>query len=238
MKFSAMFVAALFVCATLSLQAQDNDNRPLVEQGNFALTFQMNGFGTFGVVGDNAGVTTQSGLNVPGFDSLVSGLFNGPAFPVLGIGVKTFVSDNFAIRGTLGVNYNGKTTTTKDTADNDIETTESKFVAAVAPGIEYHFIDAGPVSGYTGAIFSYTNGFVTSGPNDNQSTDRNSSFTLSALLGAEFFPWDNVSFGAEYTLGFTSTTTSTKIDDAVFDGPSFFALGTSAVAVRASLYIK
>ena len=239
MKFFTLLLFGMLV-VSVTMQAQ-GDNEMLVESGNTALTFQINGFGDFGVTGDFAGSTTLTPLLLPN-DTLFDDLLSGLSFPVYGIGFKTFVSDNFAVRGSLGINYSSETQKmlTTDTAGNPvtIERTDDMFVASVAPGFEYHFVSAGPVSGYTGALFSYSSGVKTTGPEDAQSSDISSSIFFGGLLGAEFFPWDNFSFGAEYFLGFTSTSVSTEVGDETTDGPSYFNLGTGNFSVKASLYIK
>ena len=239
MKFFTLFLLGLFV-ACAGLQAQgNNEDAKLVEAGNFALNFQINGFGDFGLAGDFAGSTTLTPMFL-GNDSVLQELFGGINFPVYGVGFKTFVSDNFALRASLGINYSSQTDRMVDPTDptKTIEQTDDMFVAAIAPGVEYHFLSAGPVSGYTGAMLSYTSGVKTTGPDSAQRSSISSTLFFGGILGAEFFPWDNFSLGAEYFLGFNSTSTSTDVGDVTTDGPSYFNLGTGNFAVRASLYIK
>lgn len=235
MKLTAtVFFSLLLSFAVVTAQ----DNGPNVESGNLALTFQVNGFGTFGLTGDLAGSTTTSPFNVPGLDSIIGELFGGIAFPIYGIGIKAFVSDNFAIRGALGLNYTGTTSRTPGSGGSTIEQTDDKFVVAIAPGFEYHFVDAGPVSGYIGGIVSYSSGVATTGPDTAQSSMSNSTLFIGAMLGGEIFPWDNFSLGAEYFLGFRSTSTSSDVGDQSFDGDSYLNIGTGNFAVKANLYIK
>ncbi len=234
MRSCILIVLALFTI-TFTAQAQE------LESGSTALMFEIAGFGQFGLSGSMAGSTTLLPLSVPQ-DSVFEDLLSGTLFPIYGIGVKAFVTDNFAIRGVLGLNYSSETTRTPgvDSTGNPvtIERTDNMFVGAVSPGFEYHFPMAGPVSGYVGGMISYTSGVKTTGPDDAQTSNSSSSFLLGPILGAEFLPWDNFSLGAEYFLAFSSTSTSTKIGDASTDGPSYTNIGTGNFAVRASLYIK
>ncbi|MCB0711987.1 MAG: hypothetical protein KDD67_06625 [Ignavibacteriae bacterium] len=144
---------------TVSSQAQE------LESGNTGLIFEIVGFGQFGLSGNLAGSTTLVPMSLPQetiFDELLSGLH----FPVYGIGVKTFVTDNFVIRGKLGLNYSSETSRT--------------------PGFEYHFPMADPASGYVDGILSYSNGvklLVQRMPNGQGEVQR-----LCSVLGAEFLP--------------------------------------------------
>lgn len=217
--------------AGVSLHAQDNDaNDPLVESGSFAFTFQMNGFGDFGVTGVQTGSTPILLGTDPG-DPIVFA-------PLFGIGVKAFVSDEIAIRGALGVNYNSVSTETVITPDSTVSRTDDAFASGVAAGMEYHFPQAGPVSGYAGLFVSYAGNVITRGPEDAQVSESGSTFSVGPIFGAEVFPWDNVSLGLEYLLGFGFGSTSMKVGDNETDGPSTTQIGTGAVAVKASLYIK
>lgn len=227
-----LVIVGLFM--VLGLQAQY-----LPEQGSTALTFQIAGLGQFGVSGPFTGMTTLTPLFLDD-----EGLFadNGLTLPIFGIGAKAFLSDNFVLRGALGINYNSKSQdiTTMDSTGADVtEThTDDLFVAAIAPGIEYHFAQSESISGYTGLLLSYTSGVKTTGPNDNQESSISSSLMVGPLLGAEFFPWDNVSFGIEYILGLSSISTSKKVGDVESDGPSYLNIQTGNFAVRGSLYIN
>ena len=236
-----MRLLALITIAIVAFTFSTSTQAQELESGNTAFIFEIAGFGQFGLSGSLAGSTTLLPLSVPG-DSIFGDLLEGLQLPVYGIGFKTFVTDNFVIRGTLGLNFSSKTTqtVTKDTADNTItvERTDDMFVGAIMPGFEYHFPMAGPVSGYVGGVLSYSSGAKTTGPEDGQSTARSSTLLLGPVLGAEFLPWDNVSLGAEYVFGISSTSTSTKVGDQVIDGPSYTNIGTGNFAVRLSLYFK
>ena len=227
-------LAAAFLFLAYGLQAQN-----LPEQGSTALLFQIAGFGQFGISGPFTGMTTITPLFLDDEGLLAD---NGLTLPVPGIGVRAFLSDQFVLRGALGINYNSKSEdrTTLDSAGEEVtEThTDDLFIAAIAPGIEYHFAQSESVSGYTGFMLSYTSGVKTTGPNDNQESDISSSLMVGPLLGAEFFPWNNVSFGIEYILGLSSISTSRKVGDDEIDGPSYLNIQTGNFAVRGSYFFN
>lgn len=230
-SFTALL--ALIIAAPVLVAQQEDPQR-----GGTGLVFQIAGLGQFGLTGAQAGTTTLTPLGLEEIDDFIADL--GLNIPVYGIGVKGFITDDLALRGTFGVNYTGKTTTTviPDTsgADRKIEQTDDLFIAAFSPGFEYHFARSGPVNGYVGAMFSYAGGFKTIGPDSSQQSNITSALMVGPVLGAEFFPWDNVSLGAEYILGFQSTSITQKTGDVERDGPSFTNIGTSSFAVRATLY--
>lgn len=234
---SFVALSFFFIASVAFSQNQEKS----IDGGSTALIFQLGGFGEFGLTGDFAGSTSLVPLTVPG-DSLFQDLLGGLQFPVAGIGVKTFLGDNVALRGAVGLNYSSETrqVSSTDTAGNMVteEETDHMFVGAFAPGFEYHFGMAGPVSGYIGAMLSFTGGIKSTGAEGNKQTDKSSSFFIGPILGAEFFPWDNVSFGAEYFFAFSSTSTSREVGDTESDGPSYVNIGTSNFAVKASLYFN
>ena len=212
----------------------------LPESGSAGLIFQIAGLGQFGVTGPTVGTTTLTPLGLEPIEDLLADL--GLNIPVYGIGAKFFLSDVFAFRAALGLNYTAKTTSTPtvDTAGNrsSIEHTDHLFIGAISPGFEYHFAQSGPVSGYVGALLSYSSGVKTIGADTAQESSISSALMVGPILGAEFFAWDNFSFGAEYMLGFQSTSITSKVGDEESDGPSFTNIGTSSFAVRATLYFE
>ena len=237
MKGLILVLLAVGICAK-SARAQD---RNLPESGSVGLMFEIAGLGQFGLSGPVTGTTTLVPLSVPQ-DTIFDDLIGGIGLPVYGIGAKFYLSDRMVLRASLGVNHMTETEVFNnfDTAGNLIvtERTDDMFVGAISPGFEYHFVNAGPVSGYVGAMLSFTSSVKTTGPDSAQSSDRSSAFMVGPIIGAEFFPWDNVSLGAEYGLLYSSISNSTKVGDDVFDGPRRTTLGTGSFSVRLSLYIK
>jgi opacity protein-like surface antigen len=120
---------------------------------------------------------------------------------VSGIEGKYFFRDNMAWR--LGLGFGRNETT--DAQGNDVTTT--RF--AIAPGFEYHFVTAQRFSLYTGGVISYAVFDRETDVAGGSVVDNDQGFGLAALLGAEFYPWQNVSLGAEYRAGFETGSNDT-----------------------------
>ncbi len=54
---------------------------------------------------------------------------------------------------------------------------------------------------------------------------------VAGLLGVEFFPWDNVSFGVKYKLSLTSNSTTETSGGVSIDGPTYSNFNTDSWAV-------
>jgi opacity protein-like surface antigen len=85
------------------------------------------------------------------------------------------------------------------------------------------------VMGSTSADGINGNGF----DSDSKLETSTTSIGAGLLLGVEWFPWENVSFGAEYALGFLSgsgeTESTVNGTGSTSDSPSTMSIGTSAV---------
>ena len=145
-----------------------------------------------------------------------------------GIGGKYYISDNLAARGRLSFVRASETIPTNLPSDQTgTEGEESAIFFAISPAIEWH-IGSERVSPYLGGGlgFSYTTTEAKSvvlgaGPKatgtDFPVTIRGvtyqggTGFDVFALVGAEFFLLEEVSLGAEYRLGFSSTFNSDQV---------------------------
>ncbi len=121
-----------------------------------------------------------SGLSILGVDNYMSG-----------VGIKYFIQDDLALRGGFGF-------ATKSIPDVD----ENPMDFGLNAGVQYNFTSSGPVVGFFGGSLFF-NSHKAQGIADPTNT-----FGLLALFGAEWFPWNSVSLGAEYGLGFSSSSVS------------------------------
>ena len=169
-----------------------------------------------------------------------------PAFAVpnsAGIGGKYYFSNNWA--GRLGIGFGTSTSTTKNTAptipagqSSESDVTNTSFT--VTPGVLYTIAVTGPVNAYVGAQLLFVSGSTSNdgtagNPFDSDSKIETSttSFGGGLVFGVEWFPWETISFGAEYTIGYLSTsgdqTTTVDGTSSSSDAPSRTSIGTSAV---------
>jgi opacity protein-like surface antigen len=148
--------------------------------GDRAIYFSIDGLGQFNVGQVDVGNSFVSATGIEG---------------------KYFFRDNMAWR--LGLGFGRNETT--DLQGNDVTTTGF----AIAPGFEYHFVTAQRFSLYTGGVISYAVFDRETDVAGGSVVDNDQGFGLAALLGAEFYPWQNVSLGAEYRAGFETGSNDT-----------------------------
>ncbi|MBC8144777.1 MAG: hypothetical protein H7X80_04270, partial [bacterium] len=96
---------------------------PQTQSGDMALMFSINGFGNFGIDGNNVGT-------LPGGDSGSGGS------SLLGPAMRFFLADNMGLRVGLGFNTSTETTTISDT----MESSQTFTSFAIAPAIEIHLM--------------------------------------------------------------------------------------------------
>jgi opacity protein-like surface antigen len=222
---------------TIAANAQENAAAGGTRRtGNTAIIFSINGFGDFGVSPNVVGVTP---LGNSGFDTLAGqlGQMLGQTFvrPVYGIAMKFYLADNIALRAGLGFN-----TTTEETPVSGDTTGKTNSVSrmafGVAPAIEVHLVQAGPISFYTGGGLSFATASSSSGEDSLEVSASQTGIGVNAIVGAEFFPWNNISLGAEYQVGAQINSTSSESNNKSTDGPSSTQIGVSG-PIRVALNI-
>ncbi len=240
-KLMVFFLIGVFMVAFA--QAGD-ENHPKTMKGDKALLFTINGLGYFGVEGNQAGMsplmlymTTDLG---EGFDGMDFSDLDVSAPVAKGFGFLYYFGDNTALR--MGLNYQSATVKQEfnDEEDGfDGETSVTLSTMGIAPGIQYHLVNTNALTIYTGAEFFYASGKLSmkeEGDDDESEASLNfSGFGAAGLLGAQFYPFKNVSFGAEYKLGYSSLSSSMKMESGrnkdESDGPSISMLGITTWAV-------
>lgn len=204
------FFVLLFSVMTVAL-TYAQDTKPKTNMGDVSLNFSFYGFGSFGLTGPLVGITPEGGTLV---DTL-----GGPVF---GVGGSYFVTDNIAIRLALAFNSVSNTTPINDSLDAK----DGRFTFGIAPALQVHLINAGPVTAYTGVALTFATASISSGEDSLEVSRTHTSFGGGPIIGAQFFPWDNISLGVESQFGVTLNSTSTQVGskDPV-DGVSSFVLG-------------
>jgi len=166
-----------------------------------------------------------------GIDSIGAGNFMG------GVGVGYYLSNNIQLRGGLGF---GTTSTTSGEGAAEAKTTSTSFT--IAPALRLNLANSSNVVAYTGVQVAYTMGSgSTSQGGTETGTSSNSTIGAGLLLGAEWFPWRNVSLGLEYGLGYSSSSSSYTLTGGTEDkGPtvSGINLGLGTVQFMLGFYFN
>lgn len=232
MKRILLILLALAVAGNFAFAG--DEVMPKTKEGDKALMFTINGFGDFGIASMPVGA-------VPSYDALG----NLGSTNLAGFGMKYYISNNLAIRGTLAFTWRDVSTPGiflgNPVGSTDQEVTETMF--GIMPGVQWHVATMGPVTGYVGgvALIGFWSGsFKGSVVPPTVATEDKASgtvFGVAGLIGAGFFPWDNISLDAEYHLAFTSS--SSKVEPAgapSVDGPTTNQIAISSFAVTLEVF--
>lgn len=130
-----------------------------------------------------------------------------------GVGAKYYLNNRMAVRGVVQFTMASSVTPwTGAAAGNDGES--SVTTIGVGAAFEYHMV-VGKLSPYFGGGFGfrsvtseekspYANGGSQTVIKDDPAYNAGTNLSLYALLGVEYYIYDNVSLAAEYRLGFNS----------------------------------
>jgi opacity protein-like surface antigen len=189
---------------------------PMTNQGDKALSFTLSGLGTFGLGSAPAG-----------------GGYTG-------FGGKYFLSKDMALRGALGFqNWSRTTKVANPTGPGLADYKESQMWFALTPGLEWHFMTGASVSPYWGLQATVALGSMTDTPPSPGVEDKYSAtmFGAALFMGAEWFPWDGVSFTGEYQVGFTSSSSKNESAGVSVDGPSTTVISIYNLSVGINVYL-
>jgi len=221
-----VLLALLMVALMVSFSQAADDIRPKTSRGDRALLFSFNGLGGIllsGLTSAFAGGEETEGLvGTQGHPNLNNTILYSP-----GVGALWYISDYTALR--FGVGYGS----VKNTEDEDGDVSETNSMIGLSAGLQYHLANTTAVSIYTGGEFYY--GSLSNNiANDVAKTEATTSYGgigVSGLLGAQFYPWKNLSLDFEYKLGYASFSASgeSTMDDESDDwkGGSTTVMGIS-----------
>jgi opacity protein-like surface antigen len=189
----------LFAISVLCGSTFAADAKPMTKQGDKALLFTLGGL-----------------------SNLSAGDFEG------GLGLKYYFLKNVALR--LGLGFSSSSQKFKNAAIPlpPTQLGESKYTAttfSVAPAVIYDFATSNSVAAYVGGqVYFATTSREQEGttsaniPNANPSYNTGEKRTITttdiavgALVGVEWFAWENVSLGAEYGFGFLTNSGKTEV---------------------------
>lgn len=128
----------------------------------------------------------------------LGGLFSSAPTAVDGVGVggRYFLDRKMAIRAGVGF-----TNTSVDTDQGDNNSTDKNTAYTIEGGAEWTIGRTSNTYLYAGALAQI--GLTGSDPEGSDNNTDTTSITAAGLVGATWFPVENVSVGAEYRLGMT-----------------------------------
>jgi opacity protein-like surface antigen len=210
---------------------------PITNSGASNLMFSFGGLSTMTAAPFLNPLNTNGG----------AGGTSGTLIPTYGVGYRYYISNNMALRATLGIVLNNSTV--KASASGFSDSTDDKTAFGIGLGLQWNMPHIASVSPYWGVELGFLTGSdnttssAPSGTSAGTFKTSGSTFGVSVHAGAEWFFNSAMSLGAEYRFGFisssgtitsqpqgSSTSTST-------DSPSLTAIGTSAVSVILNVYI-
>jgi len=235
----------LLVLLVASFTQAADDIHAMTAQGDKALLFSVSGLGYFGVDGNQAGMSPLTmymlALALEGNSDEIGNInLSSSALYSRGLGFLYYFGDNMAFR--FGMSYASVTGTQEFNEEDDGYDGEFSMgisMLSIAPGVQYHLVNTGRISIYTGGELFYGSTSITLKEEmDSDKTEESVSFNgfgVAGLIGAQFYPWKNVSLGAEYKLGYASFSMNTESDNGdekvKEDGPSISALGINTWGV-------
>lgn len=145
-----------------------------------------------------------------GLSNIVAGNYDG------GAGFKYFPNSNMGLRFGVSFSHDGQTIPANpDPGENGIDGSASTTAFGVSAALEYH-LTANRISPYVGGgvgfgmrsteekdAVSGTGLLFQNTLKNKLGTNSGTSFSVFALFGAEYFVTKEISFGAEYRLGYT-----------------------------------
>lgn len=217
-SFTKFAAACLLTFGLASVStAQDNAPiRPLTKSGSAAFVFSLSGLGDFGLSGPVIGSSAiPEAFTIDSAGKVTTvGTTKGGNIVMPGVGFKFFVSDNMALR--LGLAFRafeeGKEEIDQ-TALGGPRGKEQRNTTGINFGAEYHFRPLYSTSPYIGAAISFltdNHKSVYTGAGAGNTTQFNwksTSFGVQAIGGFNWFFTEGIALGAEYGVGFASTST-------------------------------
>jgi hypothetical protein len=230
-KFAGALAIVLgFASATYAQDAAATDNviRPLTKSGSAAMLFTLGGFGTFGVAAPVI-ATAPNGSNFGGGNT------------ASGAGLRYFFADDMALRVLIAF---GSTSTGADSLTSGAVST---LLFGIGAGVEWHMRPLYSTSPYIGVQIGFVSASQTttnrvpntSGGKDVDTKISASQFNAALLAGFDWFFTRGIAIGAEYQLGFATTSSSTTVAGTTANNPSTTGIGiglASGASVHAVVY--
>ncbi len=187
---------ACSILALSSLWARAQELTAKTKHQDAALLFQFNGFGNLATGGLGA-VETPSDAS------------GSSTITINGVGAKYYTADNVAVRCALTF---ARETVSQAQSGGTAEFDETQSSIGVEGGVEVHLHNK-RLSPYFGGLFGYSHGTFTRKQGNNEASAKRSGIGIAAIIGAEFFLFEQVSLAAEYRAVYQRSSTSNTLSN-------------------------
>jgi opacity protein-like surface antigen len=161
-----------------------------------ALLFQFNGFGNLATGGLGAVETPRDASGA----SVVT---------INGVGGKYYTAENVAVRAALTF---ARESAAQPQSGGVAEFNETSSSIGVEGGVEVHLHNK-RLSPYFGGLFGYSQGTFTRKQGNREVSAKRAGIGIAAILGAEFFLFEQVSLAAEYRAVYQRTSASNTLSN-------------------------
>ncbi len=233
MKTHVLLLALLALIGSMALV--EAAATPQTKVGDMSVAYTFQGLGNFGI-----DAPTMASVGTPTFNNN-TGAVTVSSADVKGIEFRYFAMDRAALR--LGLGFASESFTFPNS--NAADTTVSQTMFGIAPAVEYHFLEKGPVTAYAGAKLTIATGSQEwkrpqAAPNQNSTSTTDlsaTSFGIGGIFGTEYYLADSLSIGAEYDLMIGGLSTKSKVAGTSTDGPKSTGLELGQdVAVKINVH--
>lgn len=200
---SIAFAITLVVGIARTSFAQEEDKdmiRPITKQGSTAFMFELGGIGTFNFGG-------------PG---IMPGISNAA-------GAEYYIADGTSLFVLAGFN----TTSGSDSIASTVSAKRSYTNFGIGAGVQLHCRPLWQTSPYWGGMIAFGSSSTDDGQSGNaENKSSNSSFSIAALAGFDWYFTHGLALGGEMHLGFTSSSASST-----GEGTTINEQGSSTIAL-------
>jgi len=189
-----LIACSIFLLSAYRVEAQELTAK--TKHQDAALLFQFNGFGNLATGGLGAVETPRDASGAS-------------TITMNGVGAKYYTADNVAVRGAFTF---ARETLSQAQSGGVAEFDETLSSIGVEGGVEVHLHNK-RLSPYFGGLFGYSLGTFTRKQGNNEASAKRSGIGIAAILGAEFFLFEQVSLAAEYRAVYQRTSASNTLSN-------------------------
>ncbi|MBS1904648.1 MAG: outer membrane beta-barrel protein [Bacteroidetes bacterium] len=231
--YTSLCAVAIALTITSSARAQDQSQsiRPITTKGTMAMEFAFGGLSSM-----QMGAVDLAQIFLPS-----QGEGGSTQTYLAAAGVKYYIADELALRGLLAfsTSTSGDPDPTKSSNGKDVQT-----LFGIGVGVEMHTHPVYAVSPYFGAQLTFATSGLTNTKNQVDRADSKDASTLATttvetkssgngigiglLAGFDWYVTHGIAIGAEYTLGFSTSSTSETVSGTTTDYPSTTMIGIAS----------